>query len=147
MNGSSYSGTDNLELMAEAINYNRFLVDLISDQVSAGINIVDFGAGLGTFAAALKDRGLRVRCVEPDRKQAESIAELGYEVYYSLAELKDGSVDVVYSLNVLEHIEDDTGALGTLAKKLRPGGRLLLYVPAFQILFSSMDRKVCWASR
>jgi hypothetical protein len=48
----------------------------------------------------------------------------------------------VYSVNVLEHISDDEGTLTELHAKLCPGGRLLLYVPAFQVLYSSMDEKV-----
>jgi SAM-dependent methyltransferase len=54
----------------------------------------------------------------------------------------DGSVEYIYSLNVLEHIADDAAALQLLARKLAPGGRLFVYVPAFQLLYSAMDRKV-----
>ena len=48
----------------------------------------------------------------------------------------------VFSLNVLEHIEDDAAALGDLFRVLRPGGRLFVYVPAFNSLFTSMDAHV-----
>jgi hypothetical protein len=43
---------------------------------------------------------------------------------------------------VLEHIENDHDAVSTLGAILKPSGSLLLYVPAYQLLFSSMDRKV-----
>lgn len=43
---------------------------------------------------------------------------------------------------MLEHIEDDAAVLGQFFSKIRPGGKLLVYVPAFQVLFSSMDTKV-----
>ncbi len=52
------------------------------------------------------------------------------------------SVDYIYALNVLEHIEDDEATLMKIWSKLKPDGVLLVYVPAFQILYSSMDRKV-----
>jgi SAM-dependent methyltransferase len=49
---------------------------------------------------------------------------------------------LIYSLNVLEHIDDDLGTLESLKAYLKPGGTLLLYVPAFQVLYSAMDRRV-----
>ena len=52
------------------------------------------------------------------------------------------SVSHVFSFNVLEHIEDDAKAISDLLPALAPRGRVLMYVPAFQVLFSSMDRKV-----
>jgi SAM-dependent methyltransferase len=43
---------------------------------------------------------------------------------------------------VLEHIADDAAAVAELYRCLRPGGRLLVYVPAFQVLYSQMDTHV-----
>jgi len=45
-------------------------------------------------------------------------------------------------LNVLEHIENDEAVLQKLYEALAPAGVLVIYVPAFPILYSSMDRKV-----
>jgi SAM-dependent methyltransferase len=137
-----YQGTDNLEVMAEARNYNAFLVDLVLAHRQGASRAVDFGAGVGTLAALVRDRGLDVLCVEPDPRQRVAIADRGMTALADLDALPDGSVDYVYSLNVLEHIVDDAAALRLLARKLAPGGRLLLYVPAFQVLYSAMDRKV-----
>jgi SAM-dependent methyltransferase len=137
-----YHGTDNLEVMAEARNYNAFLVDLVLAHRQGAASAVDFGAGIGTFAALVRDRGLDVVCVEPDPRQCAAIVNRGMTAVTDLDAVPDGSVDYVYSLNVLEHIADDAAALRLLARKLAPGGRLLLYVPAFQLLYSAMDRKV-----
>lgn len=63
-------------------------------------------------------------------------------VVRTLNDIPDNSVDYIYSFNVLEHIADDLAILQQLYKKLRYGGRLLIYVPAFQLLYSSMDRKI-----
>lgn len=54
----------------------------------------------------------------------------------------DRTADLIYSYNVLEHIKDDVLILKILKEKLNPGGVLLLYLPAFQCLYSSMDKKV-----
>jgi SAM-dependent methyltransferase len=139
---TAYQGTDHLEAMAEARNYNAFLVALVLAHRGGAARVVDFGAGIGTFARMVRDRGIDVLCVEPDPRQCEVIREAGLAAVADLESLADGSVECIYSLNVLEHIADDAAALRLLARKLAPGGRLLLYVPAFQSLFSSMDRKV-----
>ena len=86
--------------------------------------------------------GYRVHCIEPDKRHASSLANAGLPVATTLEEIKDCSCDYIYSLNVLEHIEDDVMALRQWYQKLKPGGRILVYVPAFQLLYSSMDRKV-----
>ena len=137
-----YKGTGNLEVMAEAMNYNRFLLELVLRYAKAGDRILDFGAGIGTFAKSISERGYTVCCVEPDPNQASVIGELGLTVYGDLDQINDDSLDYVYSLNVLEHIKDDRTMLQNIYHKIKPGGRLLIYVPAFQVLYSSMDEKV-----
>jgi len=49
------------------------------------------------------------------------------------------AVDTVVCLNVLEHIEQDTATLSDLFYVLRPGGRIVLIVPALQALYGSLD--------
>jgi SAM-dependent methyltransferase len=139
---SCYQGTDNLEVMAEARNYNAYLLSIVIAQADKNQRIVDFGAGIGTFAERLIQGGFQVHCVEPDPVQLERIRGLGIDASPGLDDLPDESVDLIYSLNVLEHIDDDATVLRQCFAKLKPGGRLLVYVPAFQILYSSMDRKV-----
>ena len=60
----------------------------------------------------------------------------------TLDEIKPSSVDFIYTLNVLEHIEDDLKALNEWRGLLKKDGKILIYVPAFQVLYSSMDKKV-----
>jgi len=138
----SYSGKDNLEAMRLAERYNAFLVDLVERNAPRGGRILDFGAGLGLFADALRDRGHHVSCLEVDPELANRLGARGFRAVRSPGELDDDSIDYVYSLNVLEHIDDDVAALSALVPKLRSGGRCFVYVPAFPVLFSAMDRLV-----
>lgn len=138
----SYSGKDNLEAMRLATRYNAFLVGLIERHALPDDRILDFGAGLGLFAQALRDRGHRVSCLEADADLKNRLTEQDFEAVQFPSELADDSVDYLYSLNVLEHIDDDVAALTALIPKLRAGARLLVYVPAFPVLFSAMDRLV-----
>jgi SAM-dependent methyltransferase len=136
-----YTGRDNLEVMRDAVRYNAWLVELVLRHAPGG-RVLDFGAGSGTFAGQIARAGRNVVCMEPDDVLRAMLREAGLAAVGSFEELEDGAFDYVYSLNVLEHIDDDSAALRDLRAKLRPGGRLLLYVPAFAILYSSMDRKV-----
>lgn len=137
-----YAGLDNLEIMVEAVNYKSFLLSLIRNHLRPGMRILDKGAGIGIFAKSLRNEGHNVFCFEPDDKQAKFIEANGLPVARTLDEMETHSFDFIYSLNVLEHIDDDLDALSCWFGLLKPGGRILVYVPAFQLLYSSMDRKV-----
>jgi SAM-dependent methyltransferase len=51
----------------------------------------------------------------------------------------DGYFDLLVSTDVLEHCADDVAVLGEFRRVLAPGGRLLLSVPAFEMLWSQHD--------
>jgi len=139
---SAYSGTGNLEIMEAAVRYNGFLLGLITPLASGGKRVVDFGAGSGTFAAELQQRKVDVVCVEPDAGLRQALEAKGLRACADLKGIARESIDLAYSFNVLEHVEDDAAALRELRRVLKPGGRLLLYVPAFMILYSAMDRRI-----
>lgn len=137
-----YAGRENLEVMQEAENYNRYLLSLIFRHVRPNVRVADFGAGAGTFAVPLRERGVDVLCVEPDPGLQGELRRAGLRVCGDLRGIADASLDLIYTFNVLEHIADDRGTLRALAGKLKSGGKLLIYVPAFPVLFTAMDRKV-----
>lgn len=138
----TYVGAANLEAMAEARNYNAFLVDLVVHALGDCPRCLDFGAGTGLMTMLVAERGIRASCVEPDMRLATGLTTAGFTVWESLAHCPKASLDGVYTLNVLEHIDDDLAALRGLHACLVPGGRLFVYVPAFPVLFSRMDRLV-----
>jgi SAM-dependent methyltransferase len=139
-----YTGRDNLEVMADAKNYNAFLIDEVRAAIShvPKPRVLDFGAGAGTYARMLREAGTTADCLEPDATLQAAIRSVGLSAVPDDTAVPDESYDLVYSLNVFEHIEDDAAAARTVFDKLRPGGTLLVYVPAFMLLFSSMDTKV-----
>jgi SAM-dependent methyltransferase len=132
----------NLEVMTEARRYTAFLLNEIIRASDGARRGLDFGAGSGTFALPLRAKGFQITCVEPDKLLLERLRAAGLEAYHSLDQITDQSCEYVYSLNVLEHIEDDGLILRQIYRKLIPGGRLFIYVPAFNLLYSSMDIKV-----
>jgi SAM-dependent methyltransferase len=137
-----YTGRDNLEVMLEAEKYNAWLCDQVVSRAQRSDRVLDFGAGSGTFALMVRQHGLSVTCVELDDILRSKLMSSGLPAVASLGELTPASFDFIYTFNVLEHIEDDRAQVRELARVLKPGGTLLIYVPAFQVLYSEMDRKV-----
>ena len=105
--------------------------------------ILEVGAGTGSNLAMLQRYGM-VEAIEPD-DQARALASRrgGIKVWGGLlpdgVPLEDGRYDLIVLLDVLEHIPDDAGTLKVLARKLAPGGRLLLTVPSTPWLWNAHD--------
>ncbi len=108
--------------------------------------VVDVGAGTGLFAAELRHR-CRVVAVDPDptalafiRSRAapgESLPTVAASA--DALPLATASVDGLTALDVLEHLDDDRAAMGEFVRVVRPGGGLVISVPAFPALWSDWD--------
>jgi len=136
-----------LEDLAEAGNYRRWLCDLA--QPWLGDDPLEVGSGLGLYASEWRTAGtarLTVSEADPGRLQAlrDRFADDGAVVVRELAVpvVQTSSYSSVIAFNVLEHIEDDGGALRGFAQLLRPGGRVVLIVPAFPSAMSDFDRAI-----
>lgn len=138
----AHSGGENLEVMREAEKYNRFLRRLIRRFSDNPESVLDFGAGIGTFSNSLNVPPGQVHCVEPDLSARQMLASKGHIPHDNLSAVEDASINYLFTLNVLEHIEDDSAVMSEIFRVIKPGGRLLIYVPAFMILFTSMDAHV-----
>ena len=79
--------------------------------------------------------------LSPNSAQAARARNVGDVVEGSVAELPfaDDSFDFAVCLDVIEHLDDDLQTLRELRRVVRPGGRLLITVPAYPSLWSSHD--------
>ena len=138
--GTRYAGKAELQQTEALRNYNRFICRLFRREYQGGV-ILDFGAGIGTLADQMSDLG-DIVCIEVDPEQCVALRTKGYEVLSNIDLLKDETVSFAYSSNVLEHLDDDLGALRAIHQKMRPGGRLALFVPAFESIWTANDDRV-----
>ncbi len=128
--------------------YRAFQLELIRPH--CGPSVLEVGAGLGEFAAQFS--GLErhvVTDLDPSAVTAMAERFAGQpEVEARLFDLSHGAIDLgtpvstVVAINVLEHIDDDVNALRSLASMTEPGGRLVLWVPAYMQLYGDFDRAV-----
>jgi SAM-dependent methyltransferase len=106
--------------------------------------ILDVGTGTGANLRLLRDLGFeRVTGVDFSAEAIRFCAEKG------LGEVRpgnvcampfaDGAFDLVFATDVIEHVQDDLAALQEIRRVLKPGGRALLTVPAFPILWGLQD--------
>jgi SAM-dependent methyltransferase len=146
---SGYTGVENLEVLKLAKKYNHYLLQEVLRNISPSPYsssplgpLVDFGAGMGTFSQMVRDQGFQVECIEYDQNLRAGLSSQGFKAYQDLSSYPAQTLSYVFSLNVLEHIENHQEILHDIFRALRPGGVLYLYVPAFNLIYSSMDKKV-----
>jgi SAM-dependent methyltransferase len=121
------------ELVAQYERTGRELAREIGAVV--GEELLELGSAGGFFLEGARRAGFRVRGVElSEPAVAYSRRELGLEVFEGWladAPWADGTFDVAYADNVLEHTTDPLGTLRKLHALLRPGGHLVVIVPSY----------------
>jgi glycosyltransferase involved in cell wall biosynthesis len=148
---SEPSGYVTLERMASLRNYNRWIWDALAPY--AGQRILEVGSGTGNMTRLLYGRELIVATDTETayldilrnrflRNPTIVVEPLNLDSETECVRLRHYEFDTVVCLNVLEHIRDDAHALRCLYDLLIPGGHLLLFVPADQRLYGSIDKTV-----
>ncbi len=135
-----------LEDLRTAANYADWLITLTEPWL--GDDPLEIGSGLGDAAAlwAAGSRPMTASEADPGRLALLRERFAGHpsvqvrELTVPIRETAEYSA--VVALNVLEHIEDDVEALRDFARLVRPGGRIVLVVPAFEKAMSDFDREI-----
>ena len=139
---AEYVGRETLSDLRHARNYNAHLRALIQENYNEDSSVLDFGAGNGHFLNLIKDKGREFYAVEPDAALRELIRKSTPAKVLPPGDIEVGSIDFLYTLNVLEHIENDEPTFELFFDWIRPGGTLLVYVPAFPHLYSKFDSAI-----
>jgi SAM-dependent methyltransferase len=142
-----YPGKE-LEAMSFASNYHRWIVDEIAPFL--GERVAEVGAGIGSVSRLLLERPLaHLDAFEPSANMFPQLREAlraeprarAVQGFFGAGQA-GAAYDAVAYINVLEHIEDDAGELRHAHAALRPGGHLLVFVPALAWLYGELDRQV-----
>ncbi len=108
----------------------------------ARARILDAGCGSGRNMVELARHGEVVGIeLSPTSVRLAREREAGEVLEGSLLDIavEEGSFDLTVSLDVIEHLEEDVAALRELRRVTKPGGALLVTVPAYQWLWSGHD--------
>jgi 2-polyprenyl-3-methyl-5-hydroxy-6-metoxy-1,4-benzoquinol methylase len=132
--------------IGEALNYTRWVLDAFDGLI--GRRVLEIGIGHGGYVDHLPQCEAYLGVdIDADSVAAARVARPKYEYLQAdvaapdfLKVLGERRFDTVLCLNVLEHIEDHGLAVANLLKTLQSGGHLLLFVPAFEALYSPLDR-------
>jgi SAM-dependent methyltransferase len=127
----------------------RRILESFVREIIAGLNvqgrsarILDVGCGTGANLEMLAQFGEAEGVDVSEDALAFCRARGLTRVTHGAAErlpYADASFDLVTALDVVEHLDDDAGGLREMRRVLRPGGRALLFVPAFMWLWGVQD--------
>lgn len=111
-----------------------------------GKRVLDIGCGTGFFSKMLIEIGYEVTSIDSSPVALDYSRKRGLANLVTGDALKlpfpDGSFDAACALDILEHIDDDRGALKEWQRVLKPGGVLLIFVPALPFLWGPQDEKL-----
>lgn len=97
-----------------------------------GARILDAGCGVGMYTDQFRRFSTRVVGVEIDPAAATQAGARAPGIVIAPAEalpFADGSFDVIFSHEVIEHVADDRRAAAEMARVLAPGGRIVMFCP------------------
>lgn len=135
-----------LEDLRGARHYRRWLVRLVAPYL--GDAPIEIGSGIGDYAAELSPGRVTYTATEPDPDRLAVLAErfaadpVVRARRLGLPTDQTGDHSAALLLNVLEHIADDVAALRSAARLVRPGGAVVVFVPAFNQAMSRFDRLI-----
>lgn len=149
------SGQETLESFADASYFNRWMFEAIAPFCRG--KVIEIGSGIGNMSKLLLNQSLQVTLsdIRPEycrilQQEFGKHPRLGgiHQLDLAIPNFVDiyppllGQFDTVVALNVIEHIGPDGLAVLNARELLRPGGRLIVLVPAFQWLNNSLDKEL-----
>jgi ubiquinone/menaquinone biosynthesis C-methylase UbiE len=115
---------------------------LLAPFENRGLSILDIGFGTGAMLTFLQRYGhvtgmdMSIDAIRFARTRCDAPMLLGD---ITSLPVETASMDLVTAFDIVEHVPDDGAAFAELARVCRPGGHMLVTVPAFQFLWGNQD--------
>ena len=148
-----HEGMETLEAISGAERFNTWMFDTIKPYVSG--NVLEIGSGIGNMSAiALKHTNeLTISDIRDNycsyltdhfEDQVKDVLKIDIIDPDFDAKHKSlfASFDTIFALNIVEHVKDDQLALSNIKKLLKPKGKAVILVPAYQSLYNNFDREL-----
>lgn len=149
------AGLETLEQFSQAKQFNRWLFDSIAPWCYG--EILEVGSGIGNLSAFFLEHGFALTATDlrkeychllqkqfgnhPGLKQVVNLDLVAPDFNTRYSALSN-SFDTVVALNVVEHIRNDKLAIAHCHQLLKPGGKAVILVPAYQWLFNQFDKEL-----
>lgn len=146
------SGLQTLERFANATRFNRWMFDTIHPYCKG--HVLEVGSGIGNLSQFFLEKNFRLT-VSDLRDEYLNILHNKFGRHQNIGGIKSIDLaienfetrfrdlleqfDTVIALNVVEHIKEDQLAISNCKKLLKPGGHLIILVPAYQWLYNQFD--------
>jgi SAM-dependent methyltransferase len=126
------------------LHRTAIILNAIKKNVTGTPTIYDLGGGNGPITKALINQGYNCVLVEALPDAIVIAKERGIEntILSTIQDFKEDHLQVVLMADVLEHIESDASMLDQMFDQMISGGTIIITVPAFQHLTTSIDKEI-----
>lgn len=154
-NSSDPTGHKTLDVIGNADKFNQWMYSAIKPFCIG--NILEIGSGIGNISKYFLSDGATIYLSDINPEYCDvlkkkflalpnlsgiSKIDLGNNNFDQDYSHLFNTFETVFALNVLEHIQDDQTALRNVAKFLKKGGRLIILVPAYPLLYCRFDKEL-----
>jgi SAM-dependent methyltransferase len=138
-----------LEIFKNATNWKNYYASKIKPYIKG--DVLEVGAGIGINTQFLITQAIKSwDYVEPDTALCSQIKSNGIDpaipqniVNGTIESLPSNKkYDTIIYIDVLEHIEQSREEIVKVKNKLKPGGHLIILVPAFNFLYNEFDKNI-----
>ena len=152
-NKFKYSGME-LDFFEKAINWKKYYLKLSYKFFKKKSDFLEVGAGIGglskIFMPSVNYSSWTI--IEPDQSNFKKL-KANIDIINNnrinalnirIDDFKEdkNKFDLILIADVLEHLENDKDTLGDLFNKLKPKGKIIIFVPACKFLFSEFDKQI-----
>jgi len=146
---ASAIGGRTLEVFADTPRINRWIYSKLAADIHG--DVLEIGSGIGNLSGHIVGNATSVVLSDMESHYLEALsARFADDTRVTVArynldsepppEIARRRFDAIVAVNVVEHIEDDRALIARLAGLLKPGGKLLIYVPACPFAYGTLDR-------